>query len=224
MAQQLSLDLPARPALGRGDFFLSGPNAAAVAMIEGWQDWPARKLVLHGPEGSGKTHLAHVWAALSGAQIIAATGLPGADIPALVAGPVAVEDADRISGNADAERALFHLHNLTLAEGHSLLLTARAAPSRWGLTLPDLASRMEGTPAIALEAPDDALLSAVILKQMADRQIIPTPGTIPFLARRMPRSFAAAADIVAALDRAALAQKRPVTRALAAEILDKSDT
>lgn len=222
MAHQLSLDLPARPALGRGDFFVSGPNAAAVAMIEGWENWPARKLVLHGPEGSGKTHLTHVWAALSGATITAATDLTTADIPTLAAAPVAIEDADRITGNPEAERALFHLHNLCLAEGHSLLITARTAPSRWSLALPDLASRMEGTPAIGLDAPDDALLSAVILKQMADRQIIPTPGTIPFLARRMPRSFAALADIVAALDRAALAQKRPVTRKLAAEILDKS--
>ncbi|MFY9238613.1 MAG: chromosomal replication initiator DnaA [Roseovarius sp.] len=222
MAHQLSLDLPARPALGRGDFFVSGPNAAAVAMIEGWENWPARKLVLHGPEGSGKTHLTHVWAALSGATITAATDLTTADIPTLAAAPVAIEDADRITGNPEAERALFHLHNLCLAEGHSLLITARTAPSRWSLALPDLASRMEGTPAIGLDAPDDALLSAVILKQMADRQIIPTPGTIPFLARRMPRSFAAVADIVAALDRAALAQKRPVTRKLAAEILDKS--
>ncbi len=222
MAHQLSLDLPARPALGRGDFFVSGPNAAAVAMIEGWENWPARKLVLHGPEGAGKTHLTHVWAALSGASITAATDLTTADIPALASAPVAVEDADRITGNPEADRALFHLHNLCLAEGHSLLITARTAPSRWSLALPDLASRMEGTPAIGLDAPDDALLSAVILKQMADRQIIPTPGTIPFLARRMPRSFAAVADIVAALDRAALAQKRPVTRKLAAEILDKS--
>lgn len=222
MAHQLSLDLPARPALGRGDFFVSGPNAAAVAMIEGWENWPARKLVLHGPEGSGKTHLTHVWAALSGATITAATDLTTADIPTRAAAPVAIEDADRITGNPEAERALFHLHNLCLAEGHSLLITARTAPSRWSLALPDLASRMEGTPAIGLDAPDDALLSAVILKQMADRQIIPTPGTIPFLARRMPRSFAAVADIVAALDRAALAQKRPVTRKLAAEILDKS--
>ncbi|MBZ8118987.1 chromosomal replication initiator DnaA [Roseovarius sp. LXJ103] len=222
MAYQLSLDLPARPALGRGDFFVSGANAAAVAMIEGWENWPARKLVLHGATGSGKTHLTHVWAALSGAEITAATDLTTADIPALASAPVAVEDADRITGTPEAEHALFHLHNLCLAEGHSLLITARTAPSRWALALPDLASRMEGTPAIGLDAPDDALLSAVILKQMADRQIIPTPGTIPFLARRMPRSFAAVADIVAALDRAALAQKRPVTRKLAAEILDKS--
>lgn len=98
MAHQLSLDLPARPALGRGDFFVSGPNAAAVAMIEGWENWPARKLVLHGPEGSGKTHLTHVWAALSGATITAATDLTTADIPTLAAAPVAIEDADRITG------------------------------------------------------------------------------------------------------------------------------
>lgn len=222
MARQLSFDLPAHPALGRGDFFVSGPNAAATAMVEGWQDWPARKLVLCGPEGAGKTHLVHVWAALSGARILDAADLAQADIPTLASAPLAVEDADRITGPA-AQEALFHLHNLTLAEGHSLLITARTPPSRWPLTLPDLASRMEGTPTIALEPPDDALLAAVIMKQLADRQIVPSPGTIPYLARRMPRSFAAARDIVAALDREALARGRPVTRALAAEILDKPD-
>lgn len=219
--QQLSFDLPVRPALGREDFFVSSANAEAVAMIESWQTWPARKLVLAGPTGSGKTHLTHVWAALSGARIVAASALAEADIPTLAARPVAVEDADQAAGFRAAEEALFHLHNLTLAEGHTILFTAERPPHQWSLTLPDLLSRMQGTLLTQLRAPDDALLAAVLTKLFADRQITPSPDTVPYLARRIDRSFAAAQNVVAALDGAALAERRAITRAFAAQVLDK---
>ena len=224
MPQQLSFDLPVRQALGREDFFVSPANAAAVAMIEGWQNWPSRKMLLIGPEGAGKTHLAHVWAALSGARIVEASTLPGADIPDLASGPIAVENADRTAGNEAAENALFHLHNLCLAEGHSLLVTASAPARRWALSLPDLASRMEGTPAALLDPPDDTLLAAVLMKLMADRQLLPSPGTIPYLVKRIDRSFASARDIVQALDRAALERQRPINRTLAAKLLDNPES
>ena len=199
MAQQLGLDLPSRPALGRDDFFVAPSNAIAVAMIEGWQAWAGRKMVLTGPPGSGKTHLAHVWANLSGAGII--------NVP-------------DIAGDNAAETHLFHLHNLVLAEGHSLLLTGTPAVPQWGLHLPDLTSRMRAATAAALEAPDDSLLTAVMAKLLADRQLTPKPDVIPYLLLRMDRSFAAAGDLVAALDAASLAQQKPVTRALAAQVLD----
>lgn len=219
--RQLSLNLQTMPAVGRNDFYVSSANATAVALIDSWQNWPARKLVLNGPAGSGKTHLAHVWRDLSGARIIQARDLPGADIPTLAAGHVALEAADTIAGEREIEEALFHLHNLALAEGHSLLITARAAPNHWPLVLPDLASRMQATPTCTLKEPDDDLLAAVLMKQMGDRQILPTPGTIPFLVRHMPRAFDDASRVVAALDTLALERRRPVTRALAAEVLDK---
>lgn len=222
MPQQLSFDLPARPALGREDFFVSPANADAVAMIEQWQGWPARKLVLVGPPGAGKTHLAHVWAALSGAEIIPARDVAAADIPRLASAPVAVEDCDTIAGDAPTEDALFHLHNLALAEGQAMLFTASAPPNRWPLALPDLASRMQGTPAVRIAPPDDQLLAAVMMKLFSDRQLVPRPSTIPYLVRRIDRSFGAARDIVDRLDRAALATRRPVTQALARELLDKT--
>jgi len=220
MSQQLSFELPAKTALGREDFFVSPANAHAVAMVEGWQNWPSRKLALIGPSGAGKTHLVHVWAAAASARIVSATTLPQLDIPTLASGNVAVEDVPMIAGNAEAEVALFHLHNLALAEGNSLLMTAHQAPARWGLILPDLKSRMEGTASVIVESPDDELLSAVLMKLFTDRQLSPTPDTIPYLVRRIDRSFDMARQVVAALDDASLSQGRDITRKLAGEVLD----
>ncbi len=220
MPRQLAFDLPVRPALGRGDFLVAAPNALALATVEGG-DWPQGKLVLAGPEGAGKTHLAHVWAEATGAAVIPAAALAEADIAALAAtGAVAVEDADRIAGDRAAEAALFHLHNLLLAEGGRLLLTARAAPGHWGLALPDLASRIAAAGLATIAPPDDTLLSAVLVKLFADRQITVPAALIPWLVARMDRSFAGAAALVAALDAHALAEGRPVGRALAQAVLD----
>lgn len=219
MATQLGFDLPVRAALGREDFFVSPANAMAVALLEGWQGWPGRKLLLIGPAGAGKTHLAHVWAAQSSARILPAAGLEQADIPALAQGHVVVEDIDQIAGQQGAEQALFHLHNLVIAEGHSLLLTSACAPQHLGLSLPDLQSRVQGCQSASLGAPDDRLLGAVLMKLFADRQLVPTSDTLPYLVRWMTRSFDSARQIVAEMDAQALAQGRPLNRALAREVL-----
>ncbi len=221
--RQLSFELPARAALGREDFFVTPANAMGVAMIEGWEIWPSRKLVLSGPAGSGKTHLVHVWAALSGARMVNACDLPDADIPALAATPVAIEDVHEIAGIRPAEEALFHLHNLALAEGQSLLLTADKPAAQWGLTLPDLASRMQGTQAATMDEPDDMLLTALLVKLFADRQLTPTADTVPYLVTHMVRSFDYARRLVAEMDAAALAEKRPLNRKLAADVLRRFD-
>lgn len=222
MAQQLGFDLPSRTARGRDAFFVAPSNAMALAMIDGWEGWPARKLVLTGPAGAGKTHLAHVWADVAGAGIVQAADLTEARVPELAAHHVAVEDVPLIAGDPAAQTALFHLHNMVLAEGHALLLTGTGAVATWGLTLPDLESRLRGTTAVALEPPDDALLSALLVKLLADRQLTPKPDLIPYLLTRMDRSFASAIAVIEALDAASLALKRPVTRALAAQVLDKA--
>ncbi len=223
MPEQLGFDLPGITALDRADFLVAPSNEIAVALIEGWQNWPARKLVLVGPEGSGKTHLAHVWAAQSGAVICQAEMLSTADVPQLSQTCVVVEDVPDIVNDSAAQQTLFHLHNLVLAEGHALLMTGDRAPKHWHLSLPDLQSRVEGTQTAALDPPDDALLSAVLAKLFADRQITPKADVIPYLILRIDRSFAAALDIVAKLDAASLARKRPITRRLASELLDKSE-
>ncbi len=221
MIRQLAFDLPNATAMTREDFFAAPSNALALRVVEGWQDWPGRKLLLIGPEGAGKTHLAHVWAALTDAVILPAETLGTVDVAGLAGRAVVVEDADRVLG-AGAEAQLFHLHNLVTTGGF-LLLTARTPPRDWGLTLPDLISRMQAAPIAHLNAPDDALLSAVLVKLFADRQVAVPASLIPYLVSRMPRSIGAARALVAALDARALAAGRPISQKLAGEVLDRLD-
>jgi chromosomal replication initiation ATPase DnaA len=218
-AEQLAFDLPSTAAMRREDFFVTPVNALALAAMDGWRDWPQGRMLLLGPRGAGKTHLARIWTGMTGAHVVQATGLAGADLPALAAtGAVMVEDADQLP--PDAQTNLFHLHNM-LAGAH-LLITAAVPPRDWPITLPDLASRMQAMPVTRLDAPDDALLTAVLVKLFADRQIAVPANLIDYLTIRMDRSLHAAGQLVAALDAAALARGRPVTRALAAEMLDKA--
>lgn len=219
MTEQLSFDLPAKPVLGREDFYVSPANAMAVAMIDTPDGWSGGKLILSGPAGSGKTHLSHVWATACNARLIAASDLTHHDIPDLAQGSVGVEDVPQIARDMDAQKALFHLHNLVLAQGHRLLMTGRKTPNFWALDLPDLQSRIDGTTHVGLLPPDDALLAAVLAKLFADRQIIPKPDVIPFLLTRIDRSFQAASDMVDVLDKAALSRQRTLTRQLASELL-----
>lgn len=227
MAEQLILDLPVRQALGRDAFFVSPSNAVAMATLDAVDVWPSGKLVLVGPKGAGKTHMAHVWASDHAAVIIPAEALVEADIPALAARRfVVVEDADRLPALPDpraAEEALFHLHNLTLAEGGRLLLTAQSAPNHWTLFLPDLASRMQGTTVARIEAPDDKLLAAMLVKQFDDRQIAVPGALILWLVKRMERSAEAARRMVETLDEAALRSGKPISRSLAAQFFPKDD-
>ena len=220
MAEQLTFELPARPALGRGDFLIAPSNATAAARIEAWKDWPQGKLALIGPAGSGKTHLAHVWAAETGAEILAAADMAAVD-PARLArrGAIAVEDCDA-GLSPEGETALLHLHNLLAQSRGHLLLTAATPPVRWPIGLPDLTSRMQAAPVAGIGPPDDALLAGLLVKLFSDRQLSVPPTLIPYLLTRMERSFAAAQALVAALDSAALAEGRAVSRALAARVLD----
>lgn len=211
----MALDLPA--AYTRASFRPSKCNAQALALIEGG-GWPSGKLVLTGPEGSGKTHLLHIWVAAQSGILLTPDALAQADIDALAQqGAVALDDADAVAGGA--ETALFHLHNLLAVQGGQLLLAARAPVRDWGLTLPDLASRLMAASHVTLAAPDDALLAEVLAKLFADRQITIPDTLIPFLIARMERSLAAAQRLVAQLDAEAMARKKPVSRALAADVM-----
>jgi chromosomal replication initiation ATPase DnaA len=218
--RQLAFDLRNAEAMTRDDFFVAPSNALALQTVEDWQNWPGRKLLLLGPDGAGKTHLAQIWAALADAVLVPVKALADADIGSLSGRCVVVEDADRIGTAASpAEAQLFHLHNLATSTA-ALMLTACTPPRDWGLSLPDLISRLQATPIARLDPPDDALLSAVLVKLFADRQVAIPANLIPYLVSRMPRSIGAARALVAALDARALAAGRPITRALAGEVLD----
>lgn len=220
MPRQMTLDLPLHAAQGRADFLVAPSNAQALAALDAAAGWPLGKMVLIGPEGSGKSHLAQVFAADYDARVIDAALLAMTDLPDLARGAVVVEDADRIAGYAAGETALFHLHNLMQAGGHLLLITACTPPARWGLRLADLASRMEATATARLDPPDDMLLAGVLVKLFADRQLAVPAALIPWLVARMDRSLAFARRLVEALDARALAERRPLGRALAQQVLD----
>lgn len=222
MAQQLSFELPLRQAMGREDFMVAPSNAVALAMMDRTSDWDLCKLVLSGPKGSGKTHLSYVWAADTGARLVAASALEQHSLPELSQGPVVVEDVPLIAQNMDAQTGLFHLHNMMHSHGHPLLLTGTGAPNLWGMSLPDLQSRIDGARVATLDPPDDTLLTAVLAKHFDDRQLLPKVDVIPYLLLRIDRSFEAARDIVERLDRASLTEQRAITRAFASRVLDKT--
>jgi chromosomal replication initiation ATPase DnaA len=216
-AEQLTLDLPHRPAFGAEDFLVSDCNLGAVRLIDSWPNWQENAKLLIGPAASGKTHLARVWQALSGAELLSPSGLDMASLDAMGAGTaLIVEDVDRAGYD---EKALFHLLNVAREKRVFVLLTARDAPNRFDCSLPDLRSRLNALPAIRIGAPDDALLKTVMLKHFADRQLAIDPKSLDFLALHIDRSLAAAALAVAAVDRAALATGRKISRQLVAEAL-----
>lgn len=217
--RQLALALPHAENFSRDDFLTGSSNEAALGLIERWPDWPDRALALVGPEGAGKSHLAAIWADIAGARRVSARALGETNLPAeLATGALVVEDAP---ARLD-ERALFHLLNLMRQHEAFVLMTARTPPATWRVELPDLGSRLRAIPTVELHAPDDALLRAVMVKLFADRQLGVDETLIPYLAARIERSFAGARAAVDELDREALRQKRPVTRALAAELLGQA--
>jgi chromosomal replication initiation ATPase DnaA len=214
--RQLALALDHEESLAREDFLAGPSNEAALGMIERWPDWPSRTVLLRGPEGAGKSHLAAIWARESGARTLSPRALNGAEVPiALATGALVLENL--AEGDFD-QAALFHLLNLAREERAYVLITARTAPTTWRIGVADLASRLRALPVVALTAPDDALFRAVLVKLFSDRQLAVDESLVSFLATRIERSFAAARTVVAQLDREALRLRRPVTRALAGEL------
>lgn len=223
MARQLTFDLTTPPALSRSDFLQSPGNRDAVSMLDDMPRWPQRRLLLLGGPGSGKSHLSKFWAAEQGAVIVRARDLIPDIVDELIwdEGALIVADAHEITGHSAAEIALFHIWNLSAARGAYLLITARTPPRDWDLMLPDLRSRMEMMSQAVLGPPDKALVPAVLVKLFSDRQIQIAPEVVEWLALRMDRDLGLARRLVDEIDRASLADRRAITRKLAAELLDK---
>lgn len=217
-AAQLILDLGHRPALGREDFLVAPSNADAVRWLDLWPDWPGSGLVVYGPEGCGKSHLAGVWRERSGADVLAGGDVAAAAMTFSGERPpaVVVEDVDR----GIDEPALLHLYNAVVERKGHMLLTAVRTPGQWGLTLADLRSRIGALASAAVAPPDDQLLASILVKLFGDRQLKVGADVIWYLVARMERSFAAARSLVAALDTAALSEKRRITIPLIRDRLD----
>ena len=215
--EQLVFELPHRPAMGFEDFLVSDSNAAAVALVDRWPDWPLGAAVIVGPKGSGKTHLANVWLLRTQAKSIDASEISSEKVPAIASGhAIVIEDI----GNLSDEPALFHLLNLVREQRLQILITSQKAPGDLAVRLPDLASRLKALPVASIEPPDDALLRAVLVKLFADRQLSVEPHIIDYVLVRMERSMLAAERFVTEADRRALVLQRRVTRAIAAATLE----
>jgi chromosomal replication initiation ATPase DnaA len=215
--RQLAFALPHAESLTR-DNFLEGPaNEAGLALIDRWPDWPNRVMLLVGPEGSGKSHLAAIWAEQAGARSTAAHALDATAVPgALATGALVVED---LKPSEFDERAMFHLLNLAREDEASVLITARFPPVAFEVELRDLRSRLRAIPVVSLLAPDDQLFRGLIVKFCADRQMSIDETVVSYLTTRLERSYAAVRRAIDLLDTEALRLGRPVTRALAAELL-----
>jgi chromosomal replication initiation ATPase DnaA len=214
--RQLLLALDHSVSFSREDFLQGPPNSAAFNLVERWPDWPDRIVALVGPQGSGKSHLAAIWAEATGARVLSAKLLTHTELPtAFATGALVLEDLEFESLD---ERALFHFLNLAREQAAYVLITSRSPLTTFPVVIRDLASRMRAVPMVALAAPDDALLRALIVKLALDRQIAVDEALVSFIANRIERSFAAAHHAVQRLDEEAMRQHRPVTRALAAEL------
>lgn len=217
MPEQLPFDLGHRSAFARDDFWVSDSNRDAVAFIDAWPQWPAPALVIHGPAGSGKTHLLQVWKNESGAAVFDPAQVD-AHVRALI-----VDDAERLIGQRAGEEALFHAYNVLKENGGHMLLTAQTPQSAWSFVLPDLKSRLLAAPAVQTGSPDDQLLSVVLTKLFSDRQIFVPTEVINYILPRIERSFDAARQLVDQIDRKALSKKTPVTIPLVRDVMQSQE-
>jgi chromosomal replication initiation ATPase DnaA len=215
--EQLPLQFTHDPARGRDDLLVSDPLNAAVSIVDNWPAWPSPVVLLAGPVGSGKSHLAHIWRERVGAIDIHPVAGSGAARLAAT-GPVVFEDADR-RGFDDTE--LFHVINSVRENGQSLLITSRLWPMVWPVTLPDLRSRLKAVTVVEIGEPDEELLAQVIVKLFSDRQLHIDDKLVAYIVNRMERSLGAAQSIVERLDRLALARGTRISRPLVAEVLNE---
>jgi chromosomal replication initiation ATPase DnaA len=220
VTRQIPLKLEPHPDYAAADLLQSEANRAALALVRSWPEWALPTAVIWGPAGSGKTHLAHIWAERAGASLIDADDLSKLDLKTLPQNPHIALDFEAVDVPRPDERLMFHLLNMIREKRGALLIVARTAPSRWGIALPDLESRLKALPSAEVSPPDDGLFAAVLAKQFSDRQLVVDRETVEYMAARSERSFAAARRLVARIDQAALASRRLIGKRLAGEVIE----
>ncbi len=208
--EQLSLPFAHRPAFAI-DFIEAPSNAAALGWLARTQSWPDGRLALWGAAGCGKTHLLHLWAAASGAQVVAG---PALTEPRRTTG-LAIDEADAVAD----ETVLLHTLNVAAEAGRPVLIAARLPPARWTTQLLDLASRLRAVTAVPIGPAEDSLLQALLARLLAERQIAVPPATRDWLLLHLPRAPGAVREAVGRLDRGSLGAGRRVTPALARDVL-----
>jgi len=215
--KQIPLDLPwpRHDGASRSDFIVTESNQKAIGFLDHWAGWPDGRIVLVGPEGCGKTHLAMAWAEQVGAQFVDGDLTPR-ELPG--SGFVVFEDCDRRLNSPEIEAALFHLLNILREEGGKILLTGRTPPSRWGTNLPDLTSRLSAITVAEINSPDDDLLEQLVVKLFSDREIVVKDRLATYIAKRANRSSAAIEMAVATLDAKSLELGQPVSTKMAKEV------
>jgi chromosomal replication initiation ATPase DnaA len=213
-ADQMRLPLQRDLPEGAEGFVVSDCNRAAVEALADWPNPIGGVMAICGPAGCGKSRLGQIWAERVGAVAIQGAEAALIDPLGLEGRPVLLDPARDVD-----DETLFHLINLAQSPGGALLMVARSAPSSWEATLPDLRSRLDAVISIPMEVPDDAVLSAMLTARFAERGIRPQKDVVPYLVRRIDRSAAAAAEVVERLD----AMHRPVTRALAREVVEGAE-
>ncbi len=223
---QLFLDWPVREVFSEAQFLPSSSNEAAVRWIDQWPRWQRggeafHCLIIYGPDGCGKTHLAHVWKQIAEAKMVAMEDLPSLDFSGSEEFVYIIEDVDKTEIDEQTASALFHLYNWLKEQGGYLLLTARRRPKKWGLELADLASRLLASESVKITAPDDDLLRAVILKQFSDRQINLAENVVAYILKHGERSFSFVRALVKSLDDLSMAEKKKITIPMVKRVLEE---
>lgn len=214
--RQLPFELPHRASFDRADLIESEANLLAIEAIDAWPHWRHPVLMIVGPAGSGKTHIAEAFAAMSGGSH-ARAGEIFEPQPGFVR---VIDDVDRTDM---AEEEIFAIVNAARTGLGHVLLTSRTPAPLLRLRLPDLASRLRAATQIELGAPDDMLLHGVLVKLFADRQMDVDPKLLAYVLSRMERSIASAEALVARLDRESLASGRRITRGMVASVIEDGE-
>ena len=226
MNKQIPINFNPAPDYSRDDFMVSNCNIQAIRVVDSWPEWPFFAYVLYGPNGSGKSHLAHIFA-----EHVRKTYYKPMSVKIINAQEISIKKANLLHKESPFlvvedftpkanNEALFHLFNLYQNEGGHILFTAENAPARMHFALPDLQSRLNIIPSVAIGEPDDAMLAALLVKLFNDRQIMISQDVLNYTLQNMQRSFSFAIKLVKEIDLISLAKKRAVSTTIVKEAIE----